>query len=434
MNNSNVLIITYYWAPSGGAGVQRWLKFAKYLPEFGVNPIILTVDEHFAAYPSIDKSLEKEVSPDLNVYKTKSREILNFFSKTTGKKLPQGGFANVDKESFVMKISRFVRGNFFIPDARRGWNKYAYKKACELIKQFDIKTVITTSPPHSVQLIGLKLKRKFGIRWIADLRDPWSDVYYNKDLMRTKLADFFDKRLEKTVLEQADELITVCDSVKNLLLQKTNKISGEKIHIVLNGFDNSDFQNLPEIKDEAFRITYVGTIALSYNAKIIFDSIKKLSEQNPNVPYKLIFVGSVPDSVKAQISEAGILDKTDFVGYLPHNEAIEYMKNASVLVNVFPESADYDGVPGKFAEYIASRRPIISIDAHTGDAAKILAHTQSGKTFTRNEQSELELYFQELTTKWLTNKTLKLDDNLNIQEVSRKFGTELIKNVILKKK
>jgi len=430
MTNNNVLIITYYWAPSGGAGVQRWLKFAKYLPEFGINPIILTVDEHFAAYPSIDKSLEKEVSPDLKVFKTKSFEILKIFSKTTGEKMPQGGFSNVDKQSFTMKISRFVRGNFFIPDARFGWNKYAYKKACELIEQFDIKTVITTSPPHSVQLVGLKLKRKFGIRWIADLRDPWSDVFYNKDLMRTRLADFFDKRLEKKVLEQCDEIITVCDSVKNLFLKKTNKLSPEKIHIVLNGFDNSDFQNLPDVKDEDFKITYVGTIALSYNAKIIFDSIKKLSEKNKNIPYKLIFVGSVPEAVKQQIADSGISNLTEYIDYLPHNEAIEYMKTATVLVNVFPETAGYDGVPGKFAEYIASRRPIISIDAHDGDAARILERTESGKTFTRNEHSALENYLQELSDKWLKNKTLALEPNDEMQKVSRKFGTFQIKDII----
>ncbi len=428
----NVLIITYYWPPSGGAGVQRWLKFAKYLPEFGINPIILTVDEHFAAYVTNDPSLLNDISPDLIVFKTKSFEILKLFSRTTGEQMPQGGFSNVNKQSFIMKVSRFVRGNFFIPDARRGWNKFAFRKALELIKTYNIKTIITTSPPHSVQLIGLQLKRKLNIRWIADLRDPWSDVFYNKDLMRTSLAVYFDKRLEKKVLEHADELITVCDSVKQLFLKKTSKLSQKKIHIVINGFDNTDFQILPNENDTFFEITYVGTIALSYNAKVLFEAIYTVSQNNQELPYRLTFVGAVPSAVKEQITNSGIDNLTRYLGYMPHNEAIEYMKKATVLINIFPETAGYDGVPGKFAEYIASRRPIISIDAHEGDAAKILEQTKSGKTFTRNEITLLEQYLTELSLLWKKKQTLKLENTPEILTFSRFAGAQKISEIIKK--
>jgi hypothetical protein len=195
-----VLIITYYWPPSGGAGVQRWLKFAKYLPEFGVEPIVLTVDPKYASYPQRDESLEKDIHQKLKVYKTKTFEPLNLLSGILGKKnVPYGGFTNVNKKSFLQTILRFIRGNFFIPDARVGWNNYAYKKAKEIIEEYKIDTVITTSPPHSTQLIGLELKKKLSITWIADFRDPWTDIYYYKDLLHTCLAKRLDKNKEQEV-------------------------------------------------------------------------------------------------------------------------------------------------------------------------------------------------------------------------------------------
>ena len=155
---NKVLIITYYWPPSGGAGVQRWLKFSKYLPEFGWDPVILTVDPEYAAYPVIDNSLNFDISSSVEVHKTPAIDYFNIYNKDKSK-IPAAGFANTGERSFNDKIFRFIRGNFFIPDPRRGWNSYASKKACELIETKGINHVITTSPPHSTQLIGLKIKK-----------------------------------------------------------------------------------------------------------------------------------------------------------------------------------------------------------------------------------------------------------------------------------
>ena len=213
-----VLIITYYWPPSGGAGVQRWLKFAKYLPEYGWQPIILTVDQEYASYPQRDESLLSEVNPACLVYTTKSFELYNLYKFISGKKeVPYGGFANETRESFFQKASKFLRGNFLVPDPRRGWNKYALGKAIELIREFNIDTVVTTSPPHSTQLIGLKLKQEFNTRWIADLRDPWTDIYYYNQFKHTALARKIDQKYEREVVENADLLITVSEDVKRIL-------------------------------------------------------------------------------------------------------------------------------------------------------------------------------------------------------------------------
>ena len=171
------LIITYYWPPGGGAGVQRWLKMARHLPDFEIEPFILTVDPGYATYPATDNTLENDIPRGLKVFKTKATDYFRILSKDK-KAISSAGFAKEGKNSFREKVARFIRGNIFIPDPRRGWNRFAFGKAVEVIDNNGINTVITTSPPHSTQLIGLKLKKRFPeIKWIADLRDPWTDIY-----------------------------------------------------------------------------------------------------------------------------------------------------------------------------------------------------------------------------------------------------------------
>ena len=238
-----ILIITYYWPPSGGAGVQRWLKFSKYLPEFGYTPIILTVDEKEASYAQLDYSLLQEVDPALQVHKTRTFEPYNLYRKLSKKKeIPYGGFSNQKKITLFERFSRMIRGNLFVPDPRRGWNRYALKKALDLISSEQIDVVVTSGPPHSTHLIGNRIKERTGIRWIADFRDPWTDIYYYKELYHAGLATWFDKQLEKKVLSHADKIITVSEEVGKLLLKKIPG-TGEKIVVIPNGYDEADFEN-----------------------------------------------------------------------------------------------------------------------------------------------------------------------------------------------
>ena len=191
--NPRVLIITYYWPPGSGAGVQRWLKFAKYLPALGWEPVILTVDPEYAAFPATDDSLLNEISTGLEIHKTKARDWFRIYRKDKTK-IPSAGFAANDNNSFTGKIIKFIRGNFFIPDPRRGWNRHAFREACRLIETGEIKHVITTSPPHSTQLIGLSLRKKYpAVKWIADLRDPWTDIYYYDQFYHTTIARKIDE-------------------------------------------------------------------------------------------------------------------------------------------------------------------------------------------------------------------------------------------------
>lgn len=375
-----VLIITYYWPPSGGAGVQRWLKFAKYLPEFGWQPVILTVDPEFASYPQRDESLQAEVDPDCLVFTTKSFELYDLYKFISGKKeVPYGGFANETRETFPQKVSKFIRGNFLLPDPRKGWNKYALKKATELIRQFSIDTVVTTSPPHSTQLIGIKLKQKFNIRWIADLRDPWTDIYYYNQFKHTYFARCIDRNYEQKVLENADLIITVSEDVKRIFADKSKLAIASKTVVVPNGFDEEDFR-ITVIPTETKKIiTYTGTISEAYDVDCFLEA---LSELNTSLKSNLLirFVGKVPPSVVQKFRNTGL--EIELAGYVDHTKSIEYLFRSNLLLLVIPKVKNNQGIiTGKFFEYLASQKPILAIGPTDGDLAKIISETHCGKIF-----------------------------------------------------
>ncbi|MDA9313024.1 glycosyltransferase, partial [Vicingaceae bacterium] len=259
-----LLLITYYWPPSGGAGVQRWLKLSKYLALQGTEVHILTVDPEKASYTTIDHSLLKDVHPKLHIHQTDSFEIINYYSKVVGKKnVPSAGFSNVNNESIVQKTVNSLRSNLFIPDPRKGWNKYAYKKAEEILTKYNIQTVITTSPPHSTQLIGLKLKERLNTNWIADLRDPWTDIYYYHLLGHSKWSKSKDKNLEKNVIERSDKILTVSKGLSEIFSSKSDQKILDKIKLIPNGFDPDDFSQPLDLskQDNYFVIAYTGTMS-----------------------------------------------------------------------------------------------------------------------------------------------------------------------------
>ncbi len=389
-----ILIITYYWPPSGGAGVQRWLKFAKYLPELGWQPVILTVDPEYASYPQRDESLVKEVGSDCLVYTTKSFELYNFYKLISGKKeVPYGGFANESKESSFQKISKFLRGNFLLPDPRKGWNKYAMKKAAELIRDFKIDTVVTTSPPHSTQLIGLKLKQKFNMRWIADLRDPWTDIYYYNQFKHTKLALRVDKNYERKVVENADVLITVSEDVKRIFAGKSELPIAAKTVVIPNGFDEDDFRitNIPVETRKV--ITYTGTISEAYDVDCLLEALCLLSEDSKS-QLLVRFVGKVPSSVVNKFRTTGL--EVELVGYVDHAKSIEYLFRSDLLLLVIPKVKNNQGIlTGKFFEYLASQKPILAIGPTDGDLAKIIQETKCGKLFDYQDSTGMLQFIQE---------------------------------------
>jgi len=419
-----VLIITYYWPPSGGAGVQRWLKFAKYLPEFGWQPVILTVDPEYASYPQRDESLQSEVDPNCLVYTTKSFELYTIYKLISGKKeVPYGGFANESKEGLLQKASKFIRGNFLLPDPRKGWNKYALKKAIELIKEFNIDTVVTTSPPHSTQLIGLKLKQQFNIRWIADLRDPWTDIYYYNQFKHTALARKTDKTYERKVVENADLLITVSEDVKRIFAEKSSLPVAAKTVVIPNGFDEDDFR-LIQIPTETKKIiTYSGTISEAYDVDCLLEALSRLDEGLKS-QILIRFVGKVLSSIVQQFRSTGL--EIELVGYVDHPKSIEYLFRSDLLLLVLPKVKNNRGIlTGKFFEYLASQKPILAIGPIDGDLAKIIQETECGKLFDYEDSEGMHQFIQET----LANP-VKVSNTERMKSYSRKQLTGKIAQIL----
>jgi glycosyltransferase involved in cell wall biosynthesis len=387
---NKVLIITYYWPPSGGAGVQRWLRFSKYLPELEWKPVILTVDPKFAAYPTLDASLEKDIPAGIEVFHTKATDWFSFYSKDKSK-VPSAGFAKSNDNSLKEKLFRFIRGNFFIPDPRRGWNKYAFRKACEIIEKEGIKHVITTSPPHSTQLIGLKIKNKFsGIRWIADLRDPWTDIYYYDQFYPTFISKMIDSYYEKKVLEKSDTIITVGPSLKASFSLKL-KAETDKIAVITNGYDEDDFKGKTVNQPEKFTITYVGTLSEKYPISGFIEAFLRIKKYKTDI--LLRFVGAIPENIVKRITSEISMDSIEFIPYSRHDEAIKFMIGSSLLLLVIPEHESNQNITtGKIFEYIASGKPVLCLGPKDGDAAAILEQNGFGKCFSYSDTDNIESY------------------------------------------
>lgn len=409
MSLQKVLVITYYWPPSGGAGVQRALKFVKYFREFGYEPVVVTVDPAKASYPVIDQTLLSEVSQDTRVITTDSFEPLNILSAIMGKKnVPYGGFANANKESKIQKILRWVRGNFFIPDARVGWVSRAVKAAGKLIEADGIKYVFVSSPPHSSQLIGLQLKQRYPqIRWIADMRDPWTDIYYYKDLLHTSIAAAKDARYERNVLEGADEIIVVSEAIKRTFTAKSAKIGAGKVHVIPNGYDENDFAG--EVKPEAgtFDVSYVGTMADTYKPDVFFKSFAEIVKKNTHQKIRFRFIGNAPWTLKKLTEEYGIESYCEWIGHVNHDEAIHYMRTSDMLLLIIPDSEGAEGIlTGKLFEYLGAERTILGIGPVNGDAAKIIQECNAGKMFERREGDAMRDWLEQQAEAVLRNETI----------------------------
>ncbi len=367
---AKVLIITYYWPPSGGAGVQRWLKFTKYLPSSGWFPVVLTVFPEYAAYPFQDPSLFGEIPLDVEVHRTKALNYFALYNRDQSK-IPHAGFASGKARGIKSALSRFIRGNFFIPDPRRGWNRYAFRKACELIRSENISHVITTSPPHSTQLIGLRLKRRFPhLKWVADLRDPWTEIYYYDMFRPSWPARMMDLDLEKRVLTKADRIITVGQTLASSFATRVKGIE-EKTDVLPNGFDEEDFQGLEPVIPERFTITYVGTLSPAYPVGGFIDAVRDLRIDGRRVALR--FVGTVPDEVRALFTSGDDGSGPEFVSYCEHPEAIRHMMNSSMLLLIIPDHKSNRSIlTGKIFEYLATEKPILFLGPSDGDAARLL--------------------------------------------------------------
>ena len=336
----------------------------------------MTVNPEQANYPQEDKSLLDEIPRNIHVHTTATSDAYAIY-RLFGRKAPSSGFANESVQGisgYVKKLARFIRGNVFIPDPRKGWNKFALKKANELIDTLKIDTVVTTSPPHSTQLIGLELKSTRNVKWVADMRDPWTKIYYVSELLQTQWAKNRNAKLERQVLENADRVITVSQSLANEFCELAPNLKKENISVIPNGYDADDFKaNVPLGKD--FTIGYMGTISEQYDISSLLKAVVSVED---TIAFR--FIGDVPPRIQKQFE--AVSDNCEFTGYLNHDKAIEKAASCSVLLLVIPKIESNKGIlTGKMFEYLALKRPILGIGPVDGDAAAILNDTAAGKMF-----------------------------------------------------
>lgn len=405
MSKKRILIITYYWPPSGGSGVQRWVYFSKYLNRLGVDPIILTVDPKYATYPSLDTTLQKEVE-GIKVIRTKSFEPLQLYSKLiTGNKKDGVPFGDVNTKgkSIFKKTSAFVRGNFILPDARKYWMPYAYKAALEIISKEKIDLIISTGPPHSTHLIAQKIKKTKKIPWISDFRDPWTEVFYNKDLYRTKWAIKKDERMEKSVIHDSDAVICVSNHTSKMVREKSNEI--KKVNTIINGYDHELLKKVPAKERTIFTIAYVGYLGRHHMYQLFIDGIMKFSNMlSESEQICLSLAGRIDEDILSMFKNIPRC-KVEYDGIISHDDAIASIKGADVLLISIPFSTYSIGnIPGKLLEYIATGNPIILVGQKESDAANILQ--EFDRTITLSE-NEVELFAEFCSQVYYSPKQLK---------------------------
>ena len=414
-----VLIITYYWPPAGGPGVQRWLKFAKYLPDFDIQPIVYVPEN--PTYPIIDTDLEQEISEKVIVLKNKIIEpygIAAIFSKKNTKGISSGIIPNQKKQTTLQKLMLWVRGNLFIPDARVFWVKPSVKYLKKYIQENAIDTIITSGPPHSLHLIGLQLKKDLKVNWLADFRDPWTTIGYHSALKLSGYADKKHKVLESEVLNTADTIIVTSKTTKAEFQQLTSK----PIEVITNGYDVEKVTK--QALDEKFTLAHIGSFLSDRNPKILWESISELSNENLEFAksFELKLIGKVSQEVLDTIAQYGLNTYLNNLGYVSHQEAVEHQRKSQVLLLIEIDSeATRSIIPGKVFEYMVSERPIVAIGPKDSDFAEIITSTNTGTFFMYDEKEKLKATILSHFEKY-QHKDLKVFP-VGLQQYSRKHLT-----------
>jgi len=370
-----VLIITYYWPPSGGAGVQRWLKFSKYLPENGWKPIIYTPEN--PEYPAVDENLLSDVHPEVEVLKTRIWEPYSLYKKFTSRKkdskIGTGFTSEKAKVSKAEKIARWVRGNWFIPDARKFWIKPSMKFLTEYLKTNSVDAIISTGPPHSMHLIALGLKKKFPeIKWVADFRDPWTNIDFIDELHLTASSENKHAVLEKSVLKECDEVLVIGNSMKE---EFSETVNSDKIKVIPNGFDSVDYGTQIIPLDKKFTLAYIGSFSPSRNLPTLWKALGELVAEHTGFAthFQLKMAGQLDQSVRKNIDKEELTPFLNHVGYLNHKEVLTFSQSSQVLLLSVNRTKNAKGIiTGKVFEYLNTGRPILTIGPEDGDLADLL--------------------------------------------------------------
>ena len=416
MEPKKILIITYYWPPAGGPGVQRWLKFVKYLPDFGIQPIVYVPEN--PTYPIVDEKLVKEVSDKAIILKHtifEPYQLASLFSKNKTKKISSGIIPNQKKQSFLDKTFLWIRGNLFIPDARVFWVKPSVAFLEKYIVENTIDTIVTSGPPHSLHLIGLELKQKLNVKWFADFRDPWTTIGYHKSLRLSRFAAKKHKTLERQVLNTADTIIVTSKTTKT----EFEAITSKPISVITNGYDTEEVGK--QTLDLKFSLAHIGSFLSERNPLILWESLVELITEIPDFKshLEIKLIGAVSQEVLETIQQFGLNVYLNNLGYVSHVEAIAHQRKSQVLILIEINSADTKSIiPGKLFEYMVSNRPIIAIGPRDSDFSEIITNTNTGVFFDYSEKLKLKRVILDFYNQFLEGKLQS--NGVGLQNYSRR--------------
>ena len=383
MSFKKVLIITYYWPPAGGSGVQRWLKFSKYLPENGWKPYIFTPDS--PSFEIKDEDLLSDIHPETEVWKTPIWEPYKLKDKILGKSESSNTGIIQEKTSTKNKMLNWVRGNVFVPDPKVFWVKPSIKLLDQKIKEKEITHIVSTGPPHSMHLIALGLKKQnTDLKWVADFRDPWSELDLLEEFHLTKKSKQKYRKLEKEVLVNADVTLTVSES----WVESFKILGSNNVKLITNGFDEDDF-DVKQLESDKFIIGHFGLLNHLRNPNNLWKTFNDLCDENPDFNEKLEIKlsGNIDTEVLQNITQYFHLkNKVKVLGYLSHKAVLEQYNSSSVLLLLLFNSESGKGnYPGKIFEYFAAKRAILAFGPEDSDTEKLIQKTKTGVFFTYDE-------------------------------------------------
>lgn len=399
-NTKKVLIISYYWPPAGGIAVHRCLKFAKYLREFGWEPIICTAEN--PEYPVLDESNFKDVPESIIILKTRIWEPYNLFKFITGKKKEErihNVFLEEEKHTLAHKLGIWIRGNIFIPDARKFWIKPTANFLINYLKENHVDVLFTNGPPHTNHMIAYKIKRKLNIPWHADFQDPWTQVDYFPQLMLNPISRKIHEAMEQRVFKYADQ-ITICSETWKKDLES---IGAKEVGVIVWGYDEDDFKDINEKLSDKFTLSHYGSLGPDRNAKTLWKVLSSLSKENPEFANSLEIelAGFIGHSIIDDIENLGLRKNLKLYSHLSRTETLKRMHRSQVLLLILNNMPNVNGrLPGKLFEYLASRRPILVIGPEHSDASKIVQGVNAGYTCNFNDYEKTRSLILDLFNKF----------------------------------